>query len=188
MRKASIRWRIKNYLSKRYLGDLIGVLLAKITPKLTRGRVMAFIGTTRAVLFPKDGEPVDYGILAHRVVTDDFAALLVDHLHGGATLGGNTFIYHAAGTDNTAENAADTDLGAEVARVAGTSTEASAKVYKTVGTINFTGSYSIVEHGVFNGDTTAARILMDRSVFSAINVENGDSIQFTYQLTVNSGG
>lgn len=31
-------------------------------------------------------------------------------------------------------------------------------------------------------------ILIDHKVFSAINVVNGDSIQFTYQLTVNSGG
>lgn len=31
-------------------------------------------------------------------------------------------------------------------------------------------------------------ILWDRKVFSAINVVNGDSIQFTYTLTINSGG
>lgn len=31
-------------------------------------------------------------------------------------------------------------------------------------------------------------IMWDHKVFSAINVISGDSIQFTYQLTINSGG
>jgi hypothetical protein len=31
-------------------------------------------------------------------------------------------------------------------------------------------------------------VLWDHKVFSAINVNNGDSIQFTYTLTINSGG
>jgi len=29
---------------------------------------------------------------------------------------------------------------------------------------------------------------LDRRVFAAINVANGDSIQFTYNLTIASGG
>ncbi len=40
-----------------------------------------------------------------------------------------------------------------------------------------------------NTETYTLRpILWDRKVFSAINVVNGDSIQFTYRLTVSSGG
>lgn len=40
-----------------------------------------------------------------------------------------------------------------------------------------------------NTDTFVTRpVLWDHKVFSAINVINGDSIQFTYQLTVVSGG
>lgn len=35
---------------------------------------------------------------------------------------------------------------------------------------------------------TIRPILWDHKVFSAINVVNGDSIQYTYQLTINSGG
>jgi hypothetical protein len=31
-------------------------------------------------------------------------------------------------------------------------------------------------------------VMWDHKVFSAINVNNGDSIQFTYLLTINSGG
>lgn len=40
-----------------------------------------------------------------------------------------------------------------------------------------------------NADTYVLRpIIWDHRVFSAINVNNGDSIQFTYQLVVNQGG
>jgi hypothetical protein len=31
-------------------------------------------------------------------------------------------------------------------------------------------------------------VMWDHKVFSAINVVNGDSIQFTYTLTISSGG
>lgn len=40
-----------------------------------------------------------------------------------------------------------------------------------------------------NGNAYTIRpVLWDHKVFSAINVVNGDSIQFTYTLTINSGG
>jgi hypothetical protein len=35
---------------------------------------------------------------------------------------------------------------------------------------------------------TLRPVMWDHKVFSAINVANGDSIQFTYTLTINSGG
>ena len=40
-----------------------------------------------------------------------------------------------------------------------------------------------------NADTYVFRpIMWDHKVFSAINVVNGDSIQYTYTLTISSGG
>ena len=40
-----------------------------------------------------------------------------------------------------------------------------------------------------NADTYVVRpVLWDHRVFAAINVNNGDSIQFTYQLVINQGG
>ena len=35
---------------------------------------------------------------------------------------------------------------------------------------------------------TLRPVMWDHKVFSAINVVNGDSIQFTYTLTISSGG
>jgi hypothetical protein len=40
-----------------------------------------------------------------------------------------------------------------------------------------------------NTETYVIRpVMWDHKVFSAVNVANGDSIQFTYTLTINSGG
>jgi len=58
--------------------------------------------------------------------------------------------------------------------------------YVSVGTISYTTTKAITEHGLFN--TADSTVLMDRTVFSAINVVDGDSIQFTYTLTVTAGG
>jgi hypothetical protein len=46
----------------------------------------------------------------------------------------------------------------------------------------------VTEHGIFSQAATGGGTLWDRSVFSAINVVSGDSIQFTYTCTVSSGG
>ena len=71
-------------------------------------------------------------------------------------------------------------------RVAGSQTEGAANVYVSVGTISYTSTKAITEHGLFNASTGPT--LLDRSVFSAVNVVSGDSVQYTYSLTVNSGG
>jgi hypothetical protein len=38
------------------------------------------------------------------------------------------------------------------------------------------------------GAASAANTLLDRSVFSVVNLASGDSLQATYVLTCNSGG
>jgi hypothetical protein len=55
-----------------------------------------------------------------------------------------------------------------------------------VATFNFTSTLAITEWGLFSASTSGT--LWDRRTFSAINVANGDSIQFTYTLTVPAGG
>jgi len=139
----------------------------------------------RAIHNKGDGSRIDLGVLGRKLVTDDGAEFIVDAFQNLVEL--ENMKYHASGTDNTAENVLDAALGVEVAtRVAGTQTEGSAVQYVTVATIPYTGTLAIVEHGIFSAG--AAGVLLDRTVFAAINVVNGDSIQFTYTLTVNSGG
>jgi len=71
------------------------------------------------------------------------------------------------------------------ARVTGTQTESAANAYRSVGTITYTTTKAITEHGLFN-DLTAGT-LMDRTVFAAINVVNTNAIEFTYTITITAG-
>ena len=125
---------------------------------------------------------------ATRCVTDAYVALLVDELQSDQATH-STFKYHDSGTGTVAEAATDTGLGTPCgdARDTGTQAEgATANVYKSVATHTYGSSLAITEHGLFNAATVGT--LMDRSVFLAVNVANGEKIEFSYQLTVNSGG
>jgi len=125
---------------------------------------------------------------AHGCVTDAYVALLVDELQADQAAH-STFKYHDSGTGVGAEAATDTALGTPTAeaRDAGTQIEgATANIYKSVATHTYGGSFAITEHGLFNAAT--AGTLMDRTKFAAVNVANGEKIEFTYELTVSSGG
>lgn len=101
--------------------------------------------------------------------------------NAGYTL--SNFNYHDAGTGTTAEANTQTALVTPWggARVSGTQTNPSTNIYQSVATITFNDAFAITEHGVFSA--SSAGDLLDRTVFAAINVGDGDSIQFTFQLT-----
>lgn len=128
----------------------------------------------------------DYGIVATKLVTTAGVNFLCDAFQGLATL--SNMKYHGSGTGAAAEATGDTALGTEVeSRATGSQTEgASANIYKTVGTVSYTATRAITEHGIFSA--SSAGTLWDRSVFSAVNVVSGDAIEFTYELTINAGG
>lgn len=183
-KKAPLSWRIKNALRPSYLWGWFVNLLAKMFTAITQ--VPTGTAVLRARVIKADGEVIDYGIVSRRVVTNAYANLVVDDLQGAAAAH-STLNYHAIGTDGTAESASDTTLGVEVeSRATGTQTEgASANEYETVGTITATASRAVVEHGVFSASTGGT--LMDRSVFSVVNLSSGDSFEGTYTYTYNSG-
>ena len=82
-----------------------------------------------------------------------------------------------------------TALNPDSTRATGTTAEgASANIFSTVGTLTFDNTAAVIEHGLLSQAATGGGTLWDRSLFSAINVVSGDSIQFTYQATFNSGG
>lgn len=149
--------------------------------------VMEITSALSAKVYRANGKIENLGVIARKKVTDAFVAYLVDSLQDSTTSPMDDFKYHDSGTDNTAENKTDTALGTPcgVARVSGSQAEgATANIYKTIATITYDGTYAVVEHGVFSASTGGT--LADRSVFTAINVNNNDSIQFTYELTCNS--
>ena len=152
-------------------------------------------GDLRAVLIRGDRSPIsnvtprrrfDLGLLSRRVVTDTGVAFMVDAFQNLTEI--ENFNFHDAGTGVGAEAVGNTGLGTPWggARVTGTQSEPAANQYRSVGTITFNNTFAITEHGIFSA--SSAGTLWDRSVFSAINVVNTDSIQFTYTLTVTSGG
>lgn len=145
------------------------------------------LGKLSAVLIRADGSTVNYGILGYHVVTTAFVNFIVDQLQTDTTEVGD-FKYHDSGVGTTAENATDTAMETTdgESRATGSQTEgATANIYKSVGTITYTTTKAITEHGLFS--SASSTTLMDRTVFSAINVVNTDSIQFSYELTLTSG-
>jgi hypothetical protein len=184
-KKASWGWRARNMLRLPFiLGWLAGTVGAKIFTALTGIPTMSGELRLRHI---RKAEIIDYGVVGYRVVTNAFVNFLVDQLQTETAAIGD-FKYHDSGTGTTAEAAGDTALVTAVeSRATGSQTEgASANIYKSVGTVAYTATRAITEHGLFNASTGVT--LMDRTVFSAVNVVNGESIEFTYQLTINSGG
>jgi hypothetical protein len=138
----------------------------------------------------RNGKVIGKQTVLDKVVTTAFVNDIVDALKGDATPYANfkNYKYHASGTGTVAEAVGDTTLGTEVGtRATGSQEEgASANIYKSVGTITYSGSFAITEHGLFNAIATGT--LMDRTKFAAVNVISGDSIQFSFTIQFNAGG
>lgn len=122
------------------------------------------------------------------VTTAGVNYMATDFASGGATPTISGMKYHDSGTGTTAAATGDTALqtGTGNARVSGTPTNPSANVYRSVATLPYSGSAAITEWGLFSASSSGT--LWDHRIFSAINVANGDSIQFTYSLTIAAGG
>lgn len=164
------------------------------TRDLFAGRLAIGSATLSAVLIHADGTTKNYGIICRKKVVDAFVqdicnCLAVASPYNVSTTAFQAYKYHDCGTGSTAESNTQTALVTPFggARVAGTQVSAgasTARTYASVATISFSGSFAIVEHAVFNASSTGT--MLDRSLFSVINVVNGDSIQFTYTLTINA--
>ncbi len=135
-----------------------------------------------------DGRRMDYGTVGTRQVTDAFVAALATYMFDASGTAPTAYDYHASGTGTTAEAASQTALVTDsgISRAAGTPTNPSAGLYRSVGTQSYTSALAITEHGLFSASSSGT--MLDRTVFSAVNVVSGDSIQFTYTLTISSGG
>lgn len=180
-----LAWKVRNYLRWQFLMSLIGVYL--VVPLGRLFGVLTAYGKLEAVLFRADGSVVRYGVLSYRVVTTAFVNFVVDQLQTETSVFGD-FKYHDAGVGTTDPAITDTDIETTdgESRATGTQTESAANAYQSVGTVSYTTTKAVTEHGLFNASTGPT--LMDRSEFAAINVVSGDSIQFTYTLTLTAGG
>lgn len=194
---------------QRGLTDEVNAWRAANWPNLLRGlrkivparafKIPHFYGALWLELHRGDGTLVDYGLASLRVVTTAGVKFICDDMNAGGTEVSN-LKFHGFGTGTTAEAVGDTALVTElttqyaVDNTRPTGSQASATVstnatYTTVATLSpdSGGTIAITEHGIFSASSSTT--LLDRSVFSAVNLVAGsDSLQATYVFTANSGG
>ncbi len=91
--------------------------------------------------------------------------------------------YVAIGTDATAEAAANTALGTEVARSTGTVSYVSNQIYQVTATFaSGTGTGAIVEYGLLSSNT--AGTLLSRDTEAVINKGANDTLVTVVRITV----
>lgn len=194
VQRAPWSWRLRNGLRWGFVWGWLCHRLAHAFSRLTG--IPTMVGELAIRVKRLDGSWVDYGTVCYRVVTDAGVAYIVDDLDaasGSADI--SNWNYHGCGTDNTAEDVTDTALGAETTtslnpnntRATGTRSQPAANQYRSTGTLTFDGSVAVVEHGLFTQAATGGGTMLDRSVYSAVNVVSGESIQFAYTFTLTSG-
>jgi hypothetical protein len=166
-------------------------------------RIPHFYGQLYLTLVRNHGEEIlPLGLASMRLVTTTGVRFICDDFNAGSTDVTN-MKYHAFGTGATAEAVGDTALGTEETtqyapdNTRPTGSQASATVttnatYTTVGTYSpdsGTSPRPITEHGIMSQAATGGGTLLDRSVFSVVNLNtSADSLQATYVFTINSGG
>lgn len=183
---APLTWKLRNWLRWGFIKGWLAHNLGLAQSKLFGTAVL--LPELRLRHIKRNGGIVDYGIVGFQKVTTAFCALMVAQLQTETSVWGD-FKYHDSGVGTTGEANGDTDIETTdgESRATGSQVEgASTVIYKSVGTIAYTTSKAITEHGLFNASTGVT--LMDRTVFSAVNVVSGDSIEFTYNLTCTAGG
>jgi len=178
--RAPLAWKVRN--APNMARGLWRLWIAKVL------KLPFLHGQLEAVLIKADGTRINYGVVSHRVVTTAFVTALATYMFDGSGVAPTAYDYHDAGIGVETEAVGNTALGTPWggARTNGTPTNPSAGLYVSAGTIAFNNTFAITEHSLFSADTVGT--VLDRSLFSAINVINGDSITFTYTLTITAGG
>lgn len=203
---------VRNYNPRTDLGKLIREACAFLPPEMAkdlldtvqrsvvvesslaltviRSRLSRFLSSPRELI-------EHYGIVSRKVVTDTGVGFIVDAFQNSVEL--ENMKFHGLGTGSSAEAANETALVTELTteytgnvRATGTTAEgATANIYRTVGTNTLdSGTPALREHGVLSQAATGGGVLLDRSLFAAINLDGtaGDGLQSTYELTLASGG
>ncbi len=113
----------------------------------------------------------------------------VGKAHVAGLINGTTsgaFTYMAIGSSSTTPSSNDTALGSELSRVSATTsrvtTDETNDTAQWVATFTASGSWTVQEMGVFNASSGGT--MLNRIVFTAINLSADDQLQITYKLDV----
>lgn len=195
-----LRAKLAGYSPRSHLGriikdcfrflpaDLAGELLDRITS------VVVLESALSLVAIYGNGRVEDFGMVGYKSIVDNGVGFLVDAWQNIVEM--ENMKYHGLGTGSTAEGSTQTALVTELTteytgdvRATGTTAEgASGNIFSTVATNTLDGTpgAALREHGLFSAST--AGVLWDRTLYSAITLSSGDSLQSTYQMTASSGG
>lgn len=188
---APLMWRLRNF--PNWFSGWWRLRLALAVARLTHLPVM--YGRLRIEVRHANGVIVEYGVVGYKLVTTTGAGFIVDAFQNLVEL--EAMKYHAFGTGGAAEATGNTALTTELTteyatdnvRPTGTQTENGATVYETVGVLDPDSAVAITEHGLLSQAATGGGVLLDRTLFSVINLAAvGDTLTATYDFTVTAGG
>lgn len=193
---------------RAYLGRLVGVLpvMSALSLRHYRPGALAPEVFDRLQRLIRDGNPLgrlapefgghlsDYGVVSCRVITTTGVGYLVDAWQALVNL--EDMKFHGIGLGTTAAVVGDTALETELTtqynpnstRATGSLAEAAANIFRTVGTNTVDAAVAATEHGILSQAATGGGTLWDRTVFTVINLADGDSLESTYDMTATAGG
>jgi len=186
-RLGELIWRAYRYLPNQLGEELLDALAS-----------VAIFESELRLVHRKQGDhgylDIDYGVVSRKVISDNGAASVVNAFRNTFEL--ELFNFHALGTGSTAEAAAQTALVTELTtqystdntRPTGTQSAPAANQYQSVATITVDANVSITEHALMSQAAAPGGTMWDRSVFTALALNSGDSIIATYIATITSGG
>lgn len=140
-------------------------------------------GRWKMVLTDADGA-VKQTVEGNNVICTNGKEFLARFL-ASAAAAASTFTcrYMAVGTDATAEAAANTALGTELARVSGVVSYVSNQIYKVTATFAAgTGTGAIVEYGLFSSSTGGT--MLSRDTEAVINKGASDTLTAVCNITL----
>jgi hypothetical protein len=145
--------------------------------------VFKLSGKWRAELRGPDGTLKDVKVGSNVICTNG-KEWLASFLNSAAAAASTfTMKYIGIGTDATAEAAANTTLGVEVARHTGTVSYVSNQIYQVKATFGTgLGTGAITEYGLFSSNT--AGTMLARDTESVINKGANDTLTVTAQITI----
>jgi hypothetical protein len=189
----------KRRQAREFLHGLRGVRAAH--KMAARYGIMAPYGLLRLAVIPA-GEPlVDLGLVSCKMITNDGVDYVANAFAATGSYTPGNFKFHGIGTTNTAAAVTDRALVAEITtqyttdnvRPTGTQVKGGTGVYTTVGTVTVDAAVAAVEWGLFTQAAVAAQSqpansMLDRVVYTVVNLASGDSLQATFTLTFPAGG
>lgn len=186
--KEAFWWKVKNRFRMLKRGEFLVPLVAKLASKLPGVTVVH--GTLKGTLVKADGTRVDLGVMGHHLITTAGKNYVASTFNSVAEP--ENLKYHGFGTGATAAAIGDTALQTELTtqyvvdstRPTGSQAN-STNTYTTVATLSpdSGGTIAVTEWGLFSASSAGS--LLDRQVFSAVNlVASSDSLQVTYVLTI----